>query len=137
MSAGGRVLCLAGAVAALAVLVTGWRLMPDARGVGTHQQLGLAACGWLATTGYPCPMCGMTTAVSLASHGRWGASLATQPMGLPLAMVLATAFWPLMLSAVTGSRVAVVLPRLFSARILWVVLALMLAAWAYKAWALR
>lgn len=125
--------CLLAAAACLAVLVIGFGLSPDARGFGTHERLGLPACGWLAATGWPCPTCGMTTSVSLASHGRWGASLATQPFGLLLAVTLATAFWPLAWSGATGSRMAPALTKLVGLRTAWVVLGLGLAAWAYKA----
>jgi hypothetical protein len=36
-------------------------LEPAAGGVGTHKQLGLNGCAVLTATGWPCPMCGMTT----------------------------------------------------------------------------
>jgi hypothetical protein len=36
---------------------------------GTHRQLGLPACHVLSTIGFPCPSCGMTTAVALMLHG--------------------------------------------------------------------
>lgn len=36
---------------------------------GTHRQLGLPPCTLLSLVGFPCPACGMTTAVSLLVHG--------------------------------------------------------------------
>ncbi|NBO19844.1 MAG: DUF2752 domain-containing protein, partial [Proteobacteria bacterium] len=36
-------------------------LTPDARGLGTHEQLGLPPCGFYLWYGLPCPSCGMTT----------------------------------------------------------------------------
>lgn len=45
----------------VAVLITAAALTPSAAGHGTHTQLGLAPCGFLAYTGYPCPGCGLTT----------------------------------------------------------------------------
>lgn len=36
---------------------------------GTHRQLGLPACHVRSTFGFPCPSCGMTTAVTLMMHG--------------------------------------------------------------------
>lgn len=57
-----------------AVFVTACRIDPyDAAGQprthGTHRQLGMPPCTLLAMTGFPCPACGMTTAVSLLAHG--------------------------------------------------------------------
>ncbi len=67
-------------------------LEPAAAGVGTHRQLGLGGCTMLQFTGWPCPMCGMTTTFSLAAHGRFIDALLCQPYGLVLfALTLATA----------------------------------------------
>src|SRR3954468_17308327 len=44
-------------------------LRPDVRGFGTHQQLGLAPCGFSAATGIPCPGCGLTTSFANMAHG--------------------------------------------------------------------
>jgi hypothetical protein len=46
------------------------------------------ACPLRATTGVPCPFCGMTRAVVAAVHGHVGASLAFNPGGI-LVLVLA------------------------------------------------
>jgi hypothetical protein len=54
----------------LAVLLTAALLEPTSSGMGTHRSLGLSACSILMRTGYPCPSCGMTTAISAAAHGR-------------------------------------------------------------------
>ncbi|MFH1465987.1 MAG: DUF2752 domain-containing protein [Pseudomonadota bacterium] len=65
---------------------------PAAAGVGTHQQLGLGTCTMLQLTGYPCPMCGMTTTFTLAMHGRLLDALLCQPFGLALfSLTVATA----------------------------------------------
>ena len=68
----------AGAVLAIlsgAVLLTAALLTPRAGGLGTHVQMGLSSCGYLADTGYPCPTCGMTTAMA--------APRPTSPQGSP------------------------------------------------------
>lgn len=56
-----RVLLATFALGLSLVLAVASRLEPDPRGFGTHTQLGLLPCGFLATTGHPCPTCGMTT----------------------------------------------------------------------------
>ncbi|MFP3938147.1 MAG: DUF2752 domain-containing protein [Phycisphaerae bacterium] len=67
-----------------AVLATAASLSPRAGGYGTHQELGLPACSFLARTGYPCPSCGLTTSVSAAVHGRFVYAFESQPFGLVL-----------------------------------------------------
>jgi hypothetical protein len=44
-------------------------LTPDPQGYGTHQQLGLPACGFWHVAGFPCPSCGMTTAWAHVTRG--------------------------------------------------------------------
>jgi len=76
--------------------VAAW-LDPSPAGVGTHKQLGLGGCTLLQLTGWPCPMCGMTTTFSLAAHGRIIEALLCQPYGLVLfAVTLVTAVVSLM-----------------------------------------
>ena len=67
------------AVISLAALLT-----PNPDGVGTHRQLGLGACTILSITGYPCPMCGMTTTFTHMAHLDPLSALATQPFGVVL-----------------------------------------------------
>ncbi|MBL8756480.1 MAG: DUF2752 domain-containing protein [Planctomycetes bacterium] len=62
------------------------RVQPDARGHGTHEQLGLDPCGWPIHYGIPCPTCGCTTAACLVVHGRPFSALATQPFGAVVAL---------------------------------------------------
>ncbi|HAU37047.1 MAG TPA: hypothetical protein DCX07_04950 [Phycisphaerales bacterium] len=75
---------LAVATACGALLAAAWSLSPQAGGTGTHVQMGLPGCSFLARTGYPCPSCGLTTSVSAAAHGQWDLSLSAQPFGLVL-----------------------------------------------------
>lgn len=44
-------------------------LKPDPRGFGTHSQLLILPCYFQATTGLPCPGCGLTTSFSHIAHG--------------------------------------------------------------------
>lgn len=73
---------------ALALIVLGLWITPDPRGFGTHEQLGMPPCHFLAWTGIPCPGCGVTTSVSLAAHGDFTASFWNQPFGLVVALTL-------------------------------------------------
>jgi hypothetical protein len=79
-------------------------LKPVAAGVGTHQQLGLGTCTMLQLTGYPCPMCGMTTTFSLAMHGRLLDALLCQPFGLALFLVTIATALASLLEFVTPRR---------------------------------
>lgn len=56
-----------GAGSWLVLFVAAW-LRPDARGFGTHQQLGLPPCAFQAVTHVPCPGCGLTTSFANMAH---------------------------------------------------------------------
>lgn len=74
---------------ATSLLIVAANLTPDASGMGTHSQLGLAPCGFLDRTGVPCATCGMTTSFALAADGRLIASFINQPAGALLALLTA------------------------------------------------
>ena len=104
---------------------------PDPRGFGTHEQLGLAPCGLRAWTGWPCPACGVTTAVVLATRGRLLHSLRTQPFGLLLALLLALLF----VAALASIRSGRDLRPLVYARPAWqraLFVGAIALAWIYK-----
>ena len=109
-----------------------WILTPSEDGLGTHQQMGLPPCNWIVAANMPCPTCGMTTAFSFAAHGNLLESFRTQPLGALLAvataMVVLVGGW----TAVSGSMIAPFFSGLFGKRLLWVVVVLLLVAWAYK-----
>ncbi|MFN7144825.1 MAG: DUF2752 domain-containing protein [Myxococcota bacterium] len=63
--------------------IAAW-LTPAAQGYGTHMQLGLGGCTMLVLTGWPCPMCGMTTTFTLLAHFRFLEALVNQPFGVVL-----------------------------------------------------
>lgn len=122
---------LAGAALAAAcasVLALAWWLSPSPAGYGTHEQLGMLPCSFLVKTGYPCPSCGMTTAVAAAVHGRVMESLRAQPFGVVLAGFLALLAAAGAAQALTG-RAALAALRV---RWWWFLAALggMLAGWA-------
>ena len=105
---------------------------PDPAGHGSHTQLGLPPCAWAAVLQHPCPTCGMTTAVSYASHGQFVRAFLTQPFGLLVAIGAAVGFWSGMYIAATGSQLGRVYGRMMTPTVLWVLAALAAAAWAYK-----
>jgi hypothetical protein len=74
----------------------------------------------------------MTTAVSLAAHGRFLESFLTQPFGLLVALGATVAFWSGLHVAATGSQLGRVYAGLMTPRVLWGLTALAGAAWAYK-----
>jgi hypothetical protein len=59
-------------------------LTPDPSGVGTHLQLGLPRCGFLAWTGLPCPACGLTTSFAHMAHGEIAQAASAHALGVPL-----------------------------------------------------
>lgn len=63
--------------------IAAW-LEPDPSGMGSHHQLGLGTCTFLALTGWPCPTCGMTTTFALSVRGRFLDAVANQPFGFVL-----------------------------------------------------
>jgi hypothetical protein len=71
-------------LSALAVLCIARWLVPDARGFGTHTQLGLPPCFFFALTGLPCPACGLTTCFALLAHGELQLALRAHPVGVLL-----------------------------------------------------
>jgi hypothetical protein len=132
MDFAGRFFAAAIATGALTLLVIAAVLKPSAGGFGTHRQLGLAECGFLARTGLPCPACGMTTSFTWFAHGNIPASFYVQPMGFVLAVLCGMAFWTGAYVAVTGRPVhklfAVLPDRLY----LFPLLAFAIAGWAWK-----
>ena len=76
--------CALAAIVGFTVL--GTLVEPDPEGHGTHEQLGLPPCSTMELFGVPCPGCGVTTSVTLASRGRLADSFSTQPFGLLLAL---------------------------------------------------
>ena len=68
-------------LACVALVGVGVCVEPDARGHGTHERLGLPPCLTVCTIGYPCPLCGFTTALSNMARGRPMAALAASGFG--------------------------------------------------------
>jgi hypothetical protein len=128
-----RILAAITALACLAVLIAGASIKPSPQGHGTHESLGLPPCAWVVWFDKPCATCGMTTAVSHATHASFLESAKTQPMGFLIALTLATIFWGATHQALTASRIGSVAQRAITTKAVILVLALILGAWMYKA----
>jgi hypothetical protein len=129
----GRLLAAALAGAFLAVLVVAARLTPSPDGFGTHRAaLGMPACNFLATTGLPCPSCGMTTSFAWVAKGNVVASLYVQPMGTVLALLAAVTVWGGLYVALTGRPVHRLLRLLPARYTLFPLLLLGILAWGWK-----
>ncbi|MGA2255067.1 MAG: DUF2752 domain-containing protein [Thermoguttaceae bacterium] len=99
---GQRIMLVVLALALLALLVTAGILTPDARGHGTHQQLGLPPCTFHVVFQRPCPACGMTTSWAWLLRREIGHALAANAGGTLLAALsLLGAPW-LLVSALRG-----------------------------------
>lgn len=114
-----------------AVLLLG-PVTPDARGYGTHEQLGMQPCSWPFVYGIPCPTCGCTTAAADVIHGRLLTAVATQPFGAAMCLLLlasaAFCLWALW----RRRSVLDVVARLPLGRLLLGGLVLLLGSWLYK-----
>lgn len=116
----------------LGLLVTAAVLEPDPEGLGTHRQMGLPSCSWIAQARGPCPTCGMTTAFALAAHGRLIESFQAQPAAAMLAMLTAMVAWVSGYTLVTGCTAVSRLRVLIGLKTLGLAAALLMAGWAYK-----
>lgn len=120
------------AAIAIALLGTAMYLSPDPGGHSTHTQLGMPECRWITLFNAPCPTCGMTTSFSHAVRGDLISSFTAQPMGFVLAVFTTVAAVLGVYVAATGSRIATVLRSHWRPRMIWLLVALLLAAWGFK-----
>ncbi len=133
-SSAGRQRFVAGAVLTVTTLMlyTGYALHPAKPGVGTHEQLGLPPCGMLTRTNIPCVTCGMTTAFSLATHGRLINAATTQPAGAALAVAVAAVALISGYALGRGASLGAPARWLWQPAVLWWVGGLVIGSWLYK-----
>jgi hypothetical protein len=134
-----RVGMAAAALAVWSILAMAASLEPEATGLGTHRQLGLDACTFYEQTGYPCPGCGVTTALAAMMRGRVADALAASLFGAALFALLLVGASYLTANAIAGRSCR---PLLYSTRTPWLLYGLVLlwlASWGLKslltAWA--
>lgn len=119
--------------ATTAMVVVAFSLQPDADHMGTHQQLGLPPCGFVALTGYPCPTCGMTTAFAHAVRGQMIAALYAQPAGAVLALGTVLLLILSLVAAITGRRPSLNWYRINPVRLVWGGALILVLSWGFKA----
>ena len=129
---GGRLPALVVFLATAGVLGVAYLLHPSARGIGTHQTLGLPPCGLEKATGVPCATCGMTTSFSYAAHGDLVSAFINQPAGAMLAVLTAMAAILSGYALVTGMDLAPIGRTLWRPKTVVVGAAVLIAAWVYK-----
>ena len=117
---------------AVPVLVMAAVLEPNRQGVGTHQKLGLPACGFYLAYRVPCITCGYTTAFCHAAHGNLAKAFAVQPAAACLAVITAAMTIIGFYSLVTGVSLAPLGRSLMCGRVLWSSFGVILGAWVYK-----
>ena len=127
-----RVAAVLTAGAAVAGVVMLWRVDPDARGHGTHEQFGMDPCGWPLAYGIPCPTCGCTTAACHLVHGHLLQAFVTQPFGALAAGAGVLLGVHAVLCLARRRSFADLMVRLPFWRIVGAAFALLLLAWGYK-----
>ena len=125
----GRVYAAGVAAAAIGLLIVASRLTPSDRHMGTHRQLGLPPCGFVAMTGLPCPTCGMTTAFACVTHGSFLAALRAQVAGTCLAIFTAVAGVAAACCVVTGRYPTLNWYRVDAARLVYWLALMLVGAW--------
>ena len=118
----------------LSLLVLARTLEPATAGVGTHTQLGLPPCFSVAVYGSRCPACGMTTAWSLMSRGRWDEAMQANLGGSLLAIIALAYLPPTCYFSFLGRTSHRGWLSLSLAIALSIALALAIAQWAVRIW---
>lgn len=121
------------ALSCLTILAVAVWLRPDPRGYGTHEAiLGAWPCGFILTTGLPCPTCGMTTSFALLMHGRPIDAFVAQPAGAALCLATIAAAIVSIYIAASGRAPLVNWERLGPIRLTLGFGLLLLAGWGFK-----
>jgi hypothetical protein len=127
-----KALSALGLAASIAVLAIARCLHPSASGVGTHVQLGLPPCRFLAVLGIPCPSCGLTTSFAFAAHLQFEQAFAASPFGLLLFLAVVLAIPVICIQLYKRSASLSILGNIdLSVLAIWTVAAY-LASWFYK-----
>jgi hypothetical protein len=121
------------ALAGATVLGIARWLVPDPRGIGTHEQLGLPPCGFVQIFhNVPCPSCGFTTTFALAADGRLVDGFKNQPMGFLVFLGTVVLVPIFAIAAVRGASIFEATERWPWKRLVLAFIALWLLGWIYK-----
>jgi hypothetical protein len=118
------------------VLAIAQRVAPDASGVGTHLQLGLPPCGFLAFTGLPCPSCGLTTAFAHMVRLNLLDAAHVHPVGVALFMVVVVSLLTCGVAAARGWPLEDTLKRLRLGRVAAIICLAAVLSWCARLLAL-
>ena len=126
---------LVAAVVGLALLCPmgiAFLLVPDSRGHGTHEQLGLPPCTLVVLFGIRCPTCGSTTAFAYVARGRLIEALGVNVAATLLALLsVPTGIW-VCLSAIRGRWLVTVPSGLTAVAITSALLAIAIIDWVCR-----
>jgi hypothetical protein len=116
------------------LLITAACLTPSAKGLGTHQQLGLPPCTIVQWYGVRCPSCGMTTSWSHLTKGRVFTAFRSNAGGALLGLAaMACGPW-LIVSGVRG-RWTLAEPRELTVMVIGVsIIVVTLIDWTLRLW---
>jgi hypothetical protein len=128
----GRLACVFLASLFGGLLFVATSVRPDPRGYGTHEQLGLAPCGFRTLFHIPCPTCGGTTSFAHFVRGEWRQSFHTNSAAFVFALLSSLLTPWLLLSAASGRLHGVM-------RIDWAFISIvaLLASLSLSSWVIR
>lgn len=105
---------------------------PDARGYGTHEQLGLPPCAFRVLTRIPCPACGLTTSFAYVVRGEFRNAAAANIGGCLMALAVAGAVPWCLASAAIGRTLGIRSPEQAVSTFLLAFVAVSFAGWLVR-----
>ncbi len=133
----GRLLLVAAVIAVLAGFGLAFRLNPDPRGFGTHEDLGLPPCTIQLAYSLPCPSCGMTTSFAHFVRGEIPSAARANPGGLLLALICALLVPWACISCIRGEMWKVSQPDVLLLSVIAVVAIVTMTQWGFRVLILR
>ncbi len=119
-------------VGVIAIVGVSFYVEPDPARTNAKRRLPLRPCGFLMTTGLPCPTCGMTTSFAFMARGHAVAAFEQQPAGALLALLTAGLGVLALVVLVTGRRFEINWYRINPMHVLVGFMALFMGSWVYR-----
>ena len=107
-------------------------IQPDARGLGSHEQLGMPPCVSIVLFGIPCPTCGMTTAFAHTVRGELWSAFNAQPAGFLFALATVGVAGLSLATLLTGKVWHINWYRIPPTRVTAAVLLIVISGWIFK-----